>query len=257
MKKVIYSGARIDKDHIYIDYTYNHPDDIVDVIEPQMYSRIKGNAIYYFGYKFNDNASALDRSKFINAIKQLDDNGLSDDELEQFIARPLAELDEIINLYDIDCLVYPLSNRSPLVSKIIKCINSMTSHEMARCSFEFVKSAPSSLAFDYELFESEKGDQQGYRQMLRYVDEELMPKLHDLDYFSIARDVKPKYRRYIEGFLNLSSDKDIEKLSKLQGPNILVVDDINTTGSTLNEILRKIGQINKSCNIYIFTLIGR
>lgn len=199
MKKVIYSGARIDKDHICIDYTYNHPDDIVDVIEPQMYSRIKGNAIYYFGYKFNDNASALDRAKFINAIKQLDDKGLTDDELEQFIARPLAELNEIINLYDIDCLVYPLSNRSPLVSKIIKCINSMTSHEMARCSFEFVKSAPSSLVFD----------------------------------------------------------KDIEKLSKLQGPNILVVDDINTTGSTLNEILRKIGQINKNCNIYIFTLIGR
>ena len=51
---------------------------------------------------------------------------------------------------------------------------------------------------------------------------------------------------------------DIEKISKLQnGFNVLIVDDINTTGSTLQEILRQISILNPNCNIYIYTLIGK
>ena len=38
---------------------------------------------------------------------------------------------------------------------------------------------------------------------------------------------------------------------------ILIVDDINTSGSTLTEILRIIKAINNQCEIYIFTLIGK
>ena len=54
-----------------------------------------------------------------------------------------------------------------------------------------------------------------------------------------------------------SFDSIDDKLSSMQEANILVVDDINTTGSTLHEILRKLGQINQNCNIYVYTLIGK
>lgn len=36
----------------------------------------------------------------------------------------------------------------------------------------------------------------------------------------------------------------------------MIVDDINTSGSTLNEILRTVRKINHDCEIFIFTLIG-
>lgn len=250
-------GVRVDNGLYYIDYRYNAPEDIIDIVKPQLYMSIQSNVAYTFGYKFNDNASSRERTEFIHSVKQIGDNPLTDNQLDQFIKRPMAWLNEIINTYKIDCMVYPNSNRSPLVSKIIRGINDVTSHNTHRCSFEMVKEAPTNIQFDFEAFESDFKHCQGYKQMVQYVNNELIPKLHDLDYFSIAENVKSKYRPYIKGFLNFKDPKDIEKFSRLQGDNILVVDDINTTGSTLNEILRKLGELNNNSNFYVYTLIGK
>lgn len=45
--------------------------------------------------------------------------------------------------------------------------------------------------------------------------------------------------------------------SETESGNVLIVDDINTSGSTLNEVINQIHKINKDCKIYIFTLIGK
>ena len=39
--------------------------------------------------------------------------------------------------------------------------------------------------------------------------------------------------------------------------NVLVIDDVTTSGSTLNEILRSLRIVNDDNNITIFSLIGR
>lgn len=257
MKRLVYAGVRkIDKG-FDINYTYNYPNDIIDIVEPQLYDTIHNNNVYHFGYRFNDDVDSNDRTKFIHAIKQIGDTKLTDDQLDQFIKRPLKYLNDKINLYKIDCMVYPLSNRSPLVAKIVRAINDMTSHEMHRCSFEFVKTAPVNIGFDFESFEADNSDKAGYNQMIEYINDSLLPKLHSLDYFSIAQNVKSKYRPYITGFIDFKDQESADRFSKLQGDNILLVDDINTTGSTIHEILRKLGKINNNCNIYVFTLIGK
>lgn len=257
MKNVIEAGVRKSEDGIWIDYTYNYPKDLIDIVEPQLYQSVHGNDVYYFGYTFNSDIDSKDRTEFIHSVKQIGDNPLTDNQLDQFIKRPLKYLNEKINLYHIDCMVYPLSKRSPLVSKIVRAINDMTSHEMRRCSFEFVKQAPTNIGFDFESFESDHGGEQGYGQMIDYINNQLVPKLRDLDYFSIAQNVKSKYRPYITGFLDFVDQENADRFARLQGANILVVDDINTTGSTLQEILRKLGDINNDANIYVYTLIGR
>lgn len=48
-----------------------------------------------------------------------------------------------------------------------------------------------------------------------------------------------------------------ELISQINSGNILIVDDVNTSGSTLREIIRIIREINKDCNIFIYTLIGK
>lgn len=257
MKRYITSGVRKSSGGYSIDYTYNAPDDLIHIEEPQLYSSIHNNDIYYFGYRFNDNADSKLRTEFIRSVKQIGDSPLTDDELIQFIKRPLGYLNNFVNLYHIDCLVYPLSQRSTLVSKIIRCINDMTSHDMDRCSFELVKQAPTNIGFDFKSFESDYSASPGYNQMVKHIKDTLLPAINRLDYFSIAQNVKSKYRPYITGFLNFNDPADIEKFSELQGKNILVVDDINTTGSTMHEILRILGQLNDSCNIFVYTLIGK
>lgn len=258
LRKTITSGVRLSDDGQYYEISnINLANDIIDLVDPQLYKSIRGTDVYWFGYRFNDDVNSKDRTKFIHYVKGLSSSSIPDDDLMRLVERPLAALNKAVNLYDIDCFVYPVSGRSQLVSKMVQVINRFTSREMPRLSFELVKSAPVDIQFDWDLFESDLGDNPTrYAQMSEYVNDTLLPMIHGLDYFSLANSVKPKYRKYITNFLSFS-DEDIKKLSALHGSNILIVDDISTSGSTLDEILRIVSKINQQCRIYVYTLIGK
>ena len=260
MKIKIYNeGIKKSENGLYIiDYNENDSTDLIYLENPQLYKSSLGNHTYWFGYKFNPEVSSKERTEFINYIKRVGENKISDKDLEYLITRPLFTLDKVINLYNIDAFIYPLSNRSKLVTDMVRVINGWTSREMVRMSFELVKSIPTEISFDWDTFNADYGDDLNkYNQMVDYVKDILLPKIHSLDYFSLAHNVKPKYRSYITNFINFK-DNDIDKISSLkEGSNILIVDDINTSGSTIKEIIRKLNKLNSKCNIFIYTLIGK
>lgn len=259
MKRYISSGVRYDNDtsKYSFDFTLDLPTDIIDVVPPQLYKSSIRNHIYWFGYLFKDTTSSKQRSDFIKYIKGLGDTKISDHELTQFIELPLGELDRQFNIYDIDCVVYPISNRSKLVNKIISVVGGYTSHEKEVASYTLVKNIPTEIEFDWKTFEIENSyDKNKYRQMKEYVEEVLLPSIYELDYFSLAANVKPKYRKYIKNYLGFISQEQLEAYSRAQGKNILIIDDINTSGSTIDEILRVLNKINNNSNIFVFTLIG-
>ena len=55
----------------------------------------------------------------------------------------------------------------------------------------------------------------------------------------------------------LSNPMDEELASLIRQQNILVIDDVSTSGSTLNEVLRTLRILNEDNDITIFSLIGR
>lgn len=256
MKKYIYGGVRGTSTGYTFDYTYDYPNDILDIVPPKLYKSAKTNYVYWFGYKFKDHVSSKIRSDFIHYIKGLRDPCISASELAQFIGVPLKELNKQISTFDIDCIVYPVSGRSTLVDSILdetlRCVSRMSS----KCSFGLVKSAPIDIEFDWDSFELKNATNVNYSQMVDYVQTIVLPKIRSLDYFSLARDVKPKYRKYITNFLDFD-ETTLNKFQSLHGENILVIDDINTSGSTIDEIIRILRAIDKKSNIYVFTLIGR
>lgn len=261
MKKIIYSGIRKDTSnpHFIIDYQYNYPEDIIHIEEPQLYQSTHHGKVYWFGYKFNDDVSGNDRTEFIHYIKGIGEETIPQNELVKLIELPLIELDKQINLMDINAFVCPKSGRSNLVQIMIETIRDYTSHETSRMTFELIKSAPVEIEFDWRSFELDHADmpEHQYKHIRKYIDTELMPKIHNLDYFSLANEVKPKYRPYIKNYLGFPDIKSLEEYERLKGKNILIVDDINTSGSTINEILRILLRVNKGCNIFIYTLIGK
>ena len=86
----------------------------------------------------------------------------------------------------------------------------------------------------------------------------MLDLIHQKDYFTIAKDVKKsRFRPYITRFLKFSSEKDEQLCAAIRHQNILVLDDVATGDSTLNEILRTLRILNKDNTITIFSLIGR
>lgn len=256
MKRIITGGVSKLEDRYRFDYTYNYPTDIIHLFNKKVYNTTFKGSVYYFGYEFTSNSSSKDRSDFIKFIKGTGDTSISKHELNQFIENPINELDRKFNIDSIDCFVYPISQRSQLVQSIVDVFNGYANRSAHKASYSLVKSAPVDIEFDWESFEAdvEPGTLR-YNQMKDYIDTKLIPAIHGLDYFSLAKNVKPKYRKYIKNFLNMS-EQDAARFSRLKGKKILIVDDINTSGSTLNEILRSIRKINNECEVFIFTLIG-
>ena len=86
----------------------------------------------------------------------------------------------------------------------------------------------------------------------------MMDLIHQKDYFTIAKDVKKsKFRPYMMNFLRFRNEEDKALCSSIRKQNILVVDDVTTSGSTLNEMLRALRVLNEDNTITIFSLLGR
>lgn len=255
----ILEGVRKNNNGRYIiDYTLDKFDDIIQLTGPVLHkSNLYGNA-YYFGYEFNAAASSKDRSEFIKAIKGNGDDALSESELRQLIANPLADLDHQIGLRSIDALVYPISKLNNLVKQMVSVTNSMLPHGVGYASYEIVKNIPSKIEFDYGKFAVDRGgeDSQSFKDSLPYI-QDMMRKIQSLDYFSIARDAKLKYRPYIMNYLKLTGTFSNKLSALVNAKRILLIDDINTSGSTLRELLRIIRNINISAQIFVYTLIGK
>ena len=58
-------------------------------------------------------------------------------------------------------------------------------------------------------------------------------------------------------FLKFASETDERLCASICQQNVLIIDDVTTSGSTLNEILRTLRILNEDNEITIFSLIGR
>ena len=260
IRKLLNDGISIQDGNIILDTDRDTENDIMNYVYPDIYESNFANNCYYFGYRFNDNTNKHDRTTILHWLKNIDGNGIDNKSLQRFIDKPLLHLNKCINLMNIDGIIYPRSNRSNLTKSIIIELGKLTGHDTDRCSYELVKQLPKDVSFDWKLFnveyDGEMGDNQ-YKQIYDYIENTLMPKIHDLTYFSIAENVKYKYRKYIKDYLRFEDTDAKDVITAIQNGQILIVDDINTSGSTLTEILRIIRKINNKCEIYIFTLIGK
>lgn len=179
-----------------ISFQNDSKSDIINLMAPEIYeAEFLGN-VYYFGYKFKDSVPSKIRSDFIHWLKGLKETKPTDYQYREIIAKPLRVLDKLIGLKNFSLFVYPVSNRSTLVQKIIETCGTMMQRDLRGISVEMIKNLP---------------------------------------------------------IINNNHEKDL----LIQSDKILLVDDVNTTGATLSEIIRIIRNINVEAEIYVFTLLGR
>ena len=108
---------------------------------------------------------------------------------------------------------------------------------------QFIKKAVDNLnkkinLYDYNLVVMPESSSKVNQYMLRYIYRFAQPKLC-----------------HVQEIMNPQID---EKLcASIRQQNVLIIDDVTTSGSTLNEILRTLRILNEDNEIIVFSLIGR
>ena len=92
--------------------------------------------------------------------------------------------------------------------------------------------------YDYDLVVMPQSSSRVNQYMLRYI----------------YRFEQPKLRHYHD---ILAKPIDEELCATIRQQNVLVIDDVTTSGSTLDEVLRTLRILNEDNRITIFSLIGR
>ena len=261
----LYMGVTFDnsEERFVFDFEHDGTDDIVSLTGEGYQVEAFGKCFYY-GYEFSDQVDGNVRSAFIKHVKFTDDLQNNPD-LTQFIKKAIDQLNRRINLYDYNLVLMPESS-SRVNQYMLRYIYRFAQPLLRK--MELVKSLPASISFDMDAYEQsylndvlENGRPrytQAQKEEVKQSIGKMLDLIHQKDYFTIARDVrKSRFRPYMMNFLRFASEQDKELCATIRKQNILVIDDVTTSGSTLNEILRVLRILNEDNKVSIFSLIGR
>lgn len=252
----------VEEQRFVFDFEHDGMEDIVSLTGCGYEVEAFGKCFYY-GYEFAPNVDGTVRSAFIKHIKfgQLE----GDSNITDFIKKAIDNLSKRINLYDYDLVVMPQSS-SKVNQYMLRYIYRFAQPSLHK--MELVKALPANISFDMDAYEKQYLDdvlengRPRYTAVQKEEAKKSINKMIDLirkkDYFTIAQDVKKsRFRPYMMHFLKFNSKADKELCASIRKQNILIIDDVTTSGSTLNEILRTLRILNEDNNIAIFSLIGR
>ena len=245
------------------DFEHDGADDIVSLTGDGYQVKAFGKCFYY-GYEFSEQVESSVRTAFIKYVKFTNDLQ-NTPSLTDFIKNAIDNLHKKINLYNYNLVVMPESS-SKVNQYMLRYIYRFAQPSLYKMTS--VKALPSNIAFDMKAYEEQYLDERLEDGHPRYTPAQkeqvkdsingMLEMIHQKDYFTIAKDVKKsRFRPYIMNFLKFKSDEDRELCSIIRQQNVLVIDDVTTSGSTLNEILRTLRILNEDNDITIFSLIGR
>ena len=264
-KKTLFMGVTFDshEQRFVFDFEHDGVEDIVCLTGDGYQVEAFGRCFYY-GYEFSEQVDGNVRTAFIKHVK-FSENLQDNPDLTQFIKKAVDNLNRRINLYDYDLVVMPESS-SKVNQYMLRYIYRFAQPSLHK--MELVKALPSNISFDMDAYEKQYLEDVLENGRPRYTEaqkndvkqsiDKMMDLIHQKDYFTIAKDVKKsRFRPYMMSFLRFANKEDEELCASIRKQNVLVIDDVTTSGSTLNEILRTLRILNEDNEITIFSLIGR
>lgn len=262
---VLNEGIKYDEKSDMFVFDFNN-DSETDLIQLKKvgYKITAFNQCYYYAYEFAENLDSAKKTSFIHSIK-FPDGRISNEDKNTFIINAVNKLDSDISLPSYKLIVYPES-MSELNRYMLGYLNRFASPEIV--NMELIKSLPSKIEFDYKRFNVEVLEAKLPNGRGRYTEQQkqevlsnihtMMNEIHNMEYFSIARNVKKnKYRQFIKNYYTFKNEDDKKLYETILNTNVLIVDDIVTSGTTLSHLLNCLRSVNDANNIVVFSLIGK
>lgn len=249
----LYEGISYDNDVFSFDFENDNGNTIIKLSEETKKIQLFNN-VFYYSYEFEDSVDSNVRTKFIHDMKF--ESNIDETVKHKFVTHAIDKLDTIEDLKDFDVIVYPES-QSHIVEDMLDYLYLFCRKKIF--SYKLVKKIPSEIEFDYETFEYTKLSNGNYTeqqkdQVLSNI-KQMMDNIHKQDYFSIARNTKYKYRKYLKNFYSFENKKLEQIYERTKDKKILLIDDITTSGTTISLMLNTM-EIIDPAEIVVFSLIG-
>ncbi|MCQ2295773.1 MAG: hypothetical protein MJZ45_00055 [Bacteroidales bacterium] len=218
---------------------------------------------YYYSYEFFSDVDSSLRTQFIHKIKFEEEFAASSD-FQLFMGNAVNTLDQEVCLPTFKAFVYPQS-MSSINRRLMSNFARLSSPDIIE--LELVKTLPQHIEFDYDRFQVEILDDvlpngcprysEAAKEQVLSTIRSIMDDIHRSDYFSIARDIKKsKYRNYVRNFYHFNDPAKEQLYRTISNSNVLLFDDIVTSGTTIYHLLNCLRCINDSNNIIVYSLIG-
>lgn len=269
LKEFLLEGIAYNKNEntFIFDFKKDNEEDIIKLVKMDLEPIDIYDNTYYYGFEFEPDIDSNVRTKFIKSIK-FDTEFEKSRDFNLLVYNSVLNLNRTIDLPDFNTIIFP-QTQSNLNRKIISEIGKLTFIDNYT-TFELIKNIPKNISFNFNKFNNDELNKlndngnpvypEHTKRVIIENIENMLKNIKNSDYFSIARSVKKdKYRKYFENFLTFTNDEEKQRYLEISKTNkdILIIDDVSTTGSTLYEMLRVLRSINNKNKIVIFTLLGK
>lgn len=235
----LYEGIREATSNGYVmDWNSDEPEDLVKLEGTCAHITKFNKCIRCYGYKINKTPlNKNSRNKFLSYIKSE-----STSMRLELINKCIEDFYSKCSIKDFDYVIKTPS-KSSLNTDIINELNKFDDFQLIDAS----KKPVERLELDMDEINSKfkKDYKEGFIKYLQHI----IDANKKSGKFSIST-FKPQYRNFIKPMIAFG-DVDIENNSST---NLLIIDDIFTSGSTINMVLKLLNDINFQGNIVILTL---
>ena len=256
VKQPIECGVFVDKDNVTrFNWTRDVMDrDLIWLKRPSSGYLTKDGVMIVYGYEYADPHYPKDKlHAFREFIKHPD---YSTDDVEKFVINGINNFCKVSDMDNYSVLIGVPSKKKPSI------LDEMKSQLREICdiymSLDLVKETYKNVKFDEDKARTALSKSKYDRDIddtIEFIKEKFEALKKSNQLFEMKRFLPREIRVAFSDFLKFGSEQEREVYEELQGVNVLMYDDLFTSGSTLREMARYLRSINPTNTLTAFVLI--
>jgi len=258
---MILEGIRYEDNEIIFDFSEDNPDDIIP-LKLQKYNKkfvSMNNIPTYYAYRINPvYKGSIQSDPRISTIRDAIKNvNINQGDFTQLITKAFINFDQnIVNISSYDLIVLPQSS-SPLLTQVVNSLGRKYGTAVEVIDSAFVKNKITDITVDPQIIQqirTKHGDKKANYIANRY--EKLIKSAEVNGEFKMKKiPTSMGFRRGITNFLHINNNREDAIFKQVYGGNVLIIDDIITSGTTMVEMARLLEDLGAN-EVNAFGILG-